>query len=352
MSELESISKDDAKSLFMNEVSNELQGIFEPEVTEDASVPSEETQEEEVAAVEPTDESEEVAEEDSEEDILNELLGDEDDEGESDDAEEEVEAITNDSPIKLKVDGEEIEVTLDELKKGYGRNKSLTQKEMAVADRSKELDDRENTITHLQYQGEFAPQFYELNKQQKTLEEAKEALAAGKPFGNVSGDQLVKEITAAEVIVKRNEEKLQKEYTEKTKGVDAPGRKALESRLPDIAEKFPEYSNEWAKVGKEFGFTDVELANNSDFRWYNLAQEVIEQRAWRKAQEEKLEKIRAKRRGGAKVATASSPKKSSSKSSKKSTSEKTGADYDSLNDRINSGDIHARAELMQDLFGN
>ena len=336
-----------------NELLNGVEMNTDASDVERLSAAEEPVEDQEVA---PEEVSEEQVEEDVDEATLDDDDYDEDDDGDLDDAEEEDEAIAGDismdTEFDVTIDGEVEKATLKDLLKNYGREGALNKREMANADRGKELDELQNTITHLQYQGEFAPQFYQLNQQKAALDDAKEALAKGEAYHGVSGDQLVKEITQAEVIVKRSEEKLVQEYTEKTQGVDAPGRKALESRLPDIAEKFPEYSNEWAKVGKEFGFTDVELANNSDFRWYNLAQEVIEQRAWRKAQEEKLEKIRAKRRGGAKVATASSPKKSSSKSSKKSTSEKTGADYDSLNDRINSGDIHARAELMQDLFGN
>ena len=219
---------------------------------------------------------------------------------------------------------------------------------MEVADRMKKLDDLENTITHLQYQGEFAPRYYEHTAQMKKLNEAKDALAKGESYNNISGDQLAAQIQTAQVILDKNKTDLDAEYRERVQGVDAPGRKALEDRLPDIADKFNDYAKGWGDVGREFGFTDVELSNNADFRWYNMAQEVIETREKLAAYESKIEAARAKRRGK-KVASTGSPSKATPRSQKKTEAKST--NFEELNERINRGDTEARGELIQQLFG-
>ena len=132
-------------------------------------------------------------------------------------------------------------------------------------------------------------------------------------------------------------------------GLDAPGRKDLETRLPDIAEKFSDYAAVWSDLGREFGYTDVELRANTDFRDYNMFQEISELRTYKSEMETKLEKAKSKRRGK-RVATKGSPRKATSSSSKKNKESNT--NYDSINERINSGDHEARIELMEDLFGS
>ena len=334
-----------------NELLNGVEMNTDASDVERLSAAEEPVEDQEVA---PEEVSEEQVEEDVDEATLDDDDYDEDDDGDLDDAEEEDEAIAGDismdTEFDVTIDGEVEKATLKDLLKNYGREGALNKREMANADRGKELDELQNTITHLQYQGEFAPQFYQLNQQKAALDDAKEALAKGEAYHGVSGDQLVKEITQAEVIVKRSEEKLVQEYTEKTQGVDAPGRKALESRLPDIAEKFTDYATEWSKVGREFGFTDVELANNADFRWYNLAQEVVELRAEKKANEERRARNKERRQGGSVASKGSPPKKTPTTSKKKA--KQVEADFETQVKAAREGNRDARRGLMGSFLNN
>lgn len=331
--------------LFKNEVSDELFGRKPVQEVEDAETLPETEVEEETEAVTPEAEPELPSEEDSDEDILAALADEENAEGEAEDSDEDKQVIADDSQkFTVKVDGEEVEVTLADLKRRYGHEEVYTKKSMKLAEDLKRLDEQQNAITHLQYQGEFAAPFHQLQNDKLALESAKDALADGKPFNEVSGDELAGQIKTAEVILQRREEKLQQEYLEKVNSVDAPGRKQLETRLPDIKDKFEEYSKTWHNVGKEFGFTDVELANNRDFRYFNLLQEIVDGRS----AQEKLDSLkqRARNRGNKKekVASKGTPPRAATGSSKKL--DPAAPDFKNLAERVQEGDSLARMEAM------
>lgn len=93
--------------------------------TEDVEESTEETQDE---PLEEVSEEEEESEEESEEE--------EESEDESDAEEEEEEPDTH----TIKVDGEEVEVTLDELKSGYSRQSDYTKKTQEIAEYRKQAD--------------------------------------------------------------------------------------------------------------------------------------------------------------------------------------------------------------------
>ena len=112
------------------EAQNALLGLMdstaveEPE-TEEASTAEEETSTE----ANPDEESEAVSEEESEEE-------DESEESESEEPEEE-----DEEPVyAVKVDGDEIEVSLDELLNGYSRQSSFTKKSQQLADDRREME--------------------------------------------------------------------------------------------------------------------------------------------------------------------------------------------------------------------
>jgi len=116
---------------------NALLGMMEPE---EVKPESEEAQPEEVeeSTEEIQDESsEEVSEEESEEESYDE--SEEEAEEESDEDEDEEESNLN-TTYAVKVDGEEIEVSLDELKSGYSRQSDYTKKTQEIAEHRKQAE--------------------------------------------------------------------------------------------------------------------------------------------------------------------------------------------------------------------
>jgi hypothetical protein len=117
------------------EAQSAILGLLEPEEatpetqesapTEDVEESTEETQDE---PLEEVSEEEEESEEEFEEE--------EESEDESDAEEEEEEPDTH----TIKVDGEEVEVTLDELKSGYSRQSDYTKKTQEIAEYRKQAD--------------------------------------------------------------------------------------------------------------------------------------------------------------------------------------------------------------------
>lgn len=116
---------------------NALLGMMEPE---EVTPESEEAQPEEVeeSTEEIQDESsEEVSEEESEDESYDE--SEEEAEEELDESEVEEEPNLN-TTYAVKVDGEEIEVSLDELKKGYSRQSDYTKKTQEIAEYRKQAE--------------------------------------------------------------------------------------------------------------------------------------------------------------------------------------------------------------------
>jgi len=94
--------------------------------------PSEETEDVEVS-IEAIEETEEVEEEESE-------VADDDDSEESEEEEVEDEDETESTVYTVKVNGQDVEVSEDELIKGYSRQQDYTQKTQQLAEYKKQLD--------------------------------------------------------------------------------------------------------------------------------------------------------------------------------------------------------------------
>lgn len=103
------------------------------------------------AQEEPEDDSEEESDEDESEDDDAE---DDDEDGEEDDEDDEREApeIDPNTKVKVKIDGEEQEVTFDELKAGYSRTQDYTQKTQRVAQERQEVEKAKDEVLQQQQQ--------------------------------------------------------------------------------------------------------------------------------------------------------------------------------------------------------
>jgi len=126
---------------------------FYQRLTQDAEKPSEKVVEEEQEEEEPTEEAddetseteEETPEEDEAEDS-EEKDATEDDEEDTEEAEEEPKApkksyASEDSVVKIKVDGEVVEASIKDLKRLYGQEASLTRKSQEAAETKKKAEE-------------------------------------------------------------------------------------------------------------------------------------------------------------------------------------------------------------------
>ncbi len=117
-----------------------MERMFVPEepapVEETAEAPAEEEYEEEAEEVEASDQT--LDEDDHDDDDVEEAI----DEGYDDDSEEEPQVFT------VKVDGKELEVDLDELKRGYSGQSYINQSMQKVADARKETESLYATLAH------------------------------------------------------------------------------------------------------------------------------------------------------------------------------------------------------------
>jgi ribosomal protein L39E len=132
-----------------NEVGNPSTGIGLHEATLAISNllgPEEDNQEETEALDQETDqeaESEEVEEYEEYE----EAEADEDSDPDEEDTEEEAtQELTDDLTVKVKVDGQEMEVTLSELRNGYSRTADYTRKATALAEQRKAFESEAEAI--------------------------------------------------------------------------------------------------------------------------------------------------------------------------------------------------------------
>lgn len=143
-------TEDDAAAAFLSKWSEE-----DPD-QQVSEAPEEDDKSEETPAEEPEDEAEEVVEDDEEseddpQDDSEEETEDEDEE----ESEEPKKVLEDDAVVKVKVDGEELEVSVKDLKRLYGQEAALTRKSQEAAAKRKEAEAaalKASTVLQKQYE--------------------------------------------------------------------------------------------------------------------------------------------------------------------------------------------------------
>ena len=238
------------------------------EVTED--VEQDETEPE----AEETDEAEEAEEED--------VAADTDESEESEEEEAEDEEVEETALYTVKVNGEDVEVTEDELVRGYSRQADYTKKTQELAEYRKQLD---NGAQHLQ--GEIAQTQAARQEYVNAMSQAIESnYSVAKQFENTDWERLKVE-DREEYLTKRDEyrevqdqirglqSKQQEAYEQQNRETQAQHQKLLQeehakmvSILPEWGE--PETQRAIAKSIGEFaisrGYTQEELNQLVDHR--------------------------------------------------------------------------------------
>jgi len=242
-----------------------------------------EVENEEVAteAVEETDEEalEEEVEEESEEDEP------EDTEDEDDSEEEDEVEVEERKTFRVKANGEEKDVTLDELVSGYQKGEDYTKKSQALAEQRKAVEAEAHAVNEaMQMRQEYAQR---LSQVQELLSQNNDDVDLAELKEN---DPIQYAIKVAEKT--ENNKKLQLLQQEQNKLAQAQQQQVAQHQAKLVAheaqmltEKVKEFSDpkkaeqlkgEIRNFGKSIGFTDDELAQVYDHRHVMVMQKAME----------------------------------------------------------------------------
>jgi hypothetical protein len=196
-----------------------------------------------------------------------------------DQIEDEQPSETSQELYKVVVDGQEQEVTLDELTKGYSRQSDYTRKTEKLSQDRKSVEELKNEYTRQNEEAKIKRDQYE-----KQIQVLTEQLKQSEP-SKVDLDRLYEDDPAEYVRVKaeqdRRKELLEKanqeqqriqaeKQEEQTKQYNAyleQQRQLLAQKLPIYAdkEKGAEFTKNLVNYAKEIGYTDQEI--NTNYPW-------------------------------------------------------------------------------------
>ncbi len=274
------------------------------------------TEEELTSTEEDPDESPEAVSEDESESEEDE------EESESEESEEEDE----EEPVyAIKVDGEEIEVSLDELLKGYSRNSSFTRKSQALAEDRKRMESLQAQYSSEMQQIQAERQQY-AQQLQSMIENSNLDQFANVDWERLKAEDPIEFVTKREEFreaqekiarvhqhqqqaIAKNEAAAQHNWQESVKQEHA----ALVEKLPDWGDpgKQKELAGELRSYASSVGFQDAEIESLIDHRSFivlnkaRLYDEMMKANPKAKKLKNKPKVIR-----GSKAATAKSESKS------------------------------------------
>lgn len=246
-----------------------------------------------------------------------------DDEEDEDDADDGTDALP--ATLKVKVDGEEQEVTLDEARAGYQRQKDYTRKTMALAERQKELQAKAEELTGLQ--ASYAQQL-EVVQRALQVEEpdwAKVKRDNPKEYSDMRDafDERKRQLEAVQAEMQRTQADYQAQ-------VEAARGRTLEIEQEKLTAAWPEWNDpDTAEAETQklisavttYGFTPGDVAQVVDHRLVLLMRDAARWQDYQERQGKVTDKVRKTRKPG-KTLVPGSPdrtpavKKSSKKQSK------------------------------------
>ena len=247
--------------LNMDQAVQALAAILPQEGQQDGGETQEQPSEEEVVAAS-DDESESGADE------LSDELTDEQSESEEDTQEEE-----KPSTFTIKVDGKDVEVTLDELQKGYSRTQDYTRKTQQVAEMRKQTEAQLAAIRAEREQ--YAQLLGALSEQVKAAAEPQidwDRLYQEDPIEYVRQREVMRENREKAAAIQAEQQRLaeisQQEQMQKLQTHKAKESQALLEAIPtwkDPAKAKAEKAM-LIEFGQKMGFTPQELGNIYDHR--------------------------------------------------------------------------------------
>jgi hypothetical protein len=251
---------------------------------------------------------------------------------------------SNEELYKLTVNGQEVEVTLDELRKGYSRQQDYTQKTEKLSQDRKTVDQLKNDFTRQSEEAKIKRDQYE-----KQLQVLSEQLKASEK--KVDLDKLYENDPAEYVRVKAEQDRQkellnsaiqekeriqaekQEEYNRTYSNYLEQQRELLSKKLPIYADKDkgPEFVKNLTNFAKEIGYSDQEISQLVDHRAVMMLANAYRYDKLKKAnlKNKKVTKV-------SKVISSSSPKVQDDSdvvkrmNSKKATLKKTGKVADAV----------------------
>ena len=274
-------------------------------VTEE-QVEAQEPQQPEPEAYEPEEENAEAT---SEEEYA------EDDEGEDAYEADDGEEYDEEPPevYTVKVDGEEVEVTLDELQNGYSRQQAYTKRSMELAEQRKAFE-AEQAETR-QIRDAYAQQLDQLAAQiQQTTQQEPDWRALAETMSERDLFLYKAEWDQQKEYQKQVQAEQQRIAAEKSREQEQELRKHLEVQRTDMLNRIPAWQDEEVREAerrevityaqKRIGFSEEEIANASDARAIELLY-----KAWQWDQlQEKKPAAKKRTRKAPKMAKAGRPK--------------------------------------------
>jgi hypothetical protein len=177
--------------------------------------------------------------------------------------------------FKVKVDNEEIEVTLEELQQGYSRTKDYTKKTQALAETRKAVEAEKAKIEEAkQLRDTYAQrlqiieQMLNQNPDNENLSELKESDPIGYAIKVAERAEREKQLQAVQAEKQRIAQQQQAEQQEQLKAHLAQEAQKLKEWIPEFKDevKADLARKEIKAYAKSIGFSDQELANVYDAR--------------------------------------------------------------------------------------
>ena len=196
-----------------------------------------------------------------------------------DQVEEEETSNSNEELYKLTVNGQEMEVTLDELRKGYSRQQDYTQKTEKLSQDRKSVDQLKNDFTRQSEEAKIKRDQYE--KQLQVLSEQIKSSEQKVDLDSLYEDDPAEYVRAKaeqdrrkDVLELANKEQerikaeKQEEYNRTYSNYLEQQRELLVQKLPIYAnkEKGPEFVKNLTNFAKEIGYSDQEISQLVDHR--------------------------------------------------------------------------------------
>ena len=252
---------------------------------------------------------------------------------------------SNEELYKLTVNGQEVEVTLDELRKGYSRQQDYTQKTEKLSQDRKSVDQLKNDFTRQSEEAKIKRDQYE--KQLQVLsEQLKQAETSNEDLNNLYENDPAEYVRAkaeqdrrkeALQLAQKEQEKIQvekqEEYNRTYSNYLEQQRELLVKKLPIYADKNkgPEFVKNLTNFAKEIGYSDQEISQLVDHRAVMMLANAYRYDKLKKAnlKNKKVTKV-------SKVISSSSPKVQDDSdvvkrmNSKKATLKKTGKVADAV----------------------
>lgn len=182
--------------------------------------------------------------------------------------------------FRVKVDGQEVEVTLDELKNGYSGSRAIRQRMQEAHDKRQEA---EAVYTALQQEQQRLSQLYQ-ELTQKGAVRAPEMPDVDYDSDPIGAAQAWSRYNAEKAAYDRQQDEFQQMSQQSRQAQEQAMRAHLEEQQQIIAREIPEYMDpdkgpalkrDMRETAKSYGFSDDELSQITDARVVRLLNDLV-----------------------------------------------------------------------------